>query len=100
MAKHPKWTRRFLGMTDFDAVSDAIKAAEAHTSADIRVHLERRLPLRFFGARVDALGQARGSFTKLGMNHTAVRVDVLFYPVVKHRDHDLIRMLVNHAWVG
>src|SRR5438094_10432046 len=79
MAKHPKWTRRFLGMTDFDAVSDAIKAAESHTSAEIRVHLERRLPRRFFGARVDALAQARGLFTQLGMHRTAERHGVIFY---------------------
>src|SRR5438445_178678 len=73
MATHPKWTRRFLGMTDFDAVSDAIKAAESHTSAEIRVHLERRLPRGFFGARVDALARARGLFTKLGMHRTEAR---------------------------
>src|SRR3989442_10855744 len=85
MAKHPKWTRRFLGMTDFDAVSDAIKAAESHTSAEIRVHLERRLPRRFFGARVDALAQARGLFTNLGMPRPAERHDVLFYLPVNDR---------------
>src|SRR3989442_12225044 len=79
MAKHPKWTRRFLGMTDFDAVSDAIKAAESHTSAEIRVHLERRLPRRFFGARVDALevhADLRRGMRLGGLNGVAHRAEV------------------------
>src|SRR5262249_18188658 len=43
------WTRRFLTEADFDAVTRAIKAAEARTSAEIRVHLERRGPRRPLG---------------------------------------------------
>src|SRR5207244_1411055 len=62
MAKRPRWTRRFLGEPDFDAVSAAIKAAETRTSAEIRVHLERRLPRRFFGEPADALARARTLF--------------------------------------
>ncbi len=100
MAKHPKWTRRFLGMTDFDAVSDAIKAAESHTSAEIRVHLERRLPRRFFGARVDALAQARGLFTKLGMHRTAERHGVLIYLAVDDRTLAVVGDVGIHGRVG
>ena len=66
MAKRPRWTRRFLGEPDFDAISDAIKAAETRTSAEIRVHLERRLPRRFFGKPVDALERARRLFDERG----------------------------------
>src|SRR2546427_7076910 len=36
MAKRPRWTRRLLGESDFDAIGDAIKAAETRTSAEIR----------------------------------------------------------------
>src|SRR5437899_13030922 len=100
MAKHPKWTRRFLGMTDFDAVSDAIKAAESHTSAEIRVHLERRLPRRFFGARVDALARARGLFTKLGMHRTAARHGVLIYLAVDDRTLAVVGDAGLHGRVG
>ena len=100
MAKHPKWTRRFLGMTDFDAVSDAIKAAESHTSAEIRVHLERRLPRRFFGARVDALARARGLFTKLGMHRTAERHGVLIYLAVDDRTLAVVGDVGIHRRVG
>jgi len=100
MAKHPKWTRRFLGMTDFDAVSDAIKAAESHTSAEIRVHLERRLPRRFLGARVDALARARALFTKLGMHRTAERHGVLIYLAVDDRTLAVVGDVGIHGRVG
>ncbi len=100
MATHPKWTRRFLGMTDFDAVSDAIKAAESHTSAEIRVHLERRLPRRFFGARVDALARARRLFTKLGMHRTAERHGVLIYLAVDDRTLAVVGDVGIHGRVG
>lgn len=100
MAKHPKWTRRFLGATDFDAVSDAIKAAESRTSAEIRVHLERRLPRRFFGARVDALARARALFTKLGMHRTADRHGVLIYLAVDDRTLAVVGDVGIHERVG
>jgi uncharacterized membrane protein len=87
MAKPPKWTRRFLGETDFEAITDAIKAAESRTSAEIRVHLERRLPRRVFREPVDALARARAVFAKLGMHRTAERHGVLVYLAVD--DHQL-----------
>ena len=46
MPRHPKWARRFLSDADFDAITRAITTAEARTSAEIRVHLERRVPRR------------------------------------------------------
>ena len=59
MAKPPKWARRFLSETDLGAITEAIKAAESRTSAEIRVHLERRLRRGFFGRkRVTPVGVA------------------------------------------
>lgn len=100
MAKHPRWTRRFFSATDFDAVSDAIRAAESRTSAEIRVHLERHLPRRFFGARVDALARARALFTKLGMHRTADRHGVLIYLAVYDRTLAVAGDVGIHARVG
>src|SRR5437667_10007163 len=100
MAKHPKWTRRFLGMTEFDAVSDAIKAAESHTSAGIRGALGRRLPRRCCGARVDALARAGGLFTKLGMHRTAERHGVLIYLAVDDRTLAVVGDVGIHGRVG
>jgi len=59
MAKHPSWTQRFLSEADFDAITRAIKAAESRTSAEIRVHLERRVPRRLLlGPNLLAFGRA------------------------------------------
>src|SRR2546422_10583325 len=85
MAKRPRWTRRLLGESDFDAIGDAIKAAETRTSAEIRVHLERRLPRRFFGKPVDALERARRLFARLGMHRTVERHGVLLYLAIEDR---------------
>jgi len=100
MAKRPRWTRRFLGEPDFDAISDAIKAAETRTSAEIRVHLERRLPRRFFGKPVDALARARTLFTKLGMHRTAERHGVLIYLAVDDRTLAVVGDVGIHGRVG
>src|SRR5262249_50124662 len=51
MARHPSWTQQFLSEADFDAITRAIKAAESRTSAEIRVHLERRGPRRLLFGR-------------------------------------------------
>src|SRR2546429_3424676 len=86
MAKPPRWARRFLSETDLGAITEAIKAAESRTSAEIRVHLERRLGRGFFGRkRVDALARARAVFAKLGMHRTAERHGVLIYLAVDER---------------
>ena len=100
MAKHPRWTRRFLGPPDFDAIGEAIRAAEARTSAEIRVHLERRLPRRFFGTPVDVLGRARRLFTKLGMHKTAQRHGVLLYLALDDRKLAVVGDVGIHGRVG
>ncbi|MBI4172142.1 MAG: TPM domain-containing protein [Actinobacteria bacterium] len=100
MAKHPKWTRRFLSDTDFDAVTEAIRDAESRTSAEIRVHLEHRLPRSFLGKPVDALARAHALFTRLGMHRTAERNGVLIYLAVGDRKLAVVGDEGIHGRVG
>ena len=85
MARHPAWTRPWLTGEDFDAISRAITEAEARTSAEIRVHLERHVKHRRWGRRVDALSRAQRLFTQLGMHRTAGRTGVLVYLALADR---------------
>jgi uncharacterized membrane protein len=100
MAKPPKWTRPFLSETDLGAITEAIKAAESRTSAEVRVHLERRLTRGFFGKRVDALARARAVFARLGMHRTAERHGVLIYLAVDDRKLAVVGDVGIHGRVG
>ena len=81
MARHPRWVRAFLSDADLDAVVTAIAAAEAATSAEIRVHLDARCP------SADPTARAIEVFERLGMHRTAERHGVLIY--VSIEDHKL-----------
>ena len=85
MPRRPTWARRFLSEADFDAVTRAITTAEARTSAEIRVHLEPRVPRRPFRRRPDVLSRAQQVFRRLGMHKTAERHGVLVYLAVEER---------------
>ena len=100
MAKPPRWARRFLSETDLGAITEAIKAAESRTSAEIRVHLERRLPRRFFGEPADALARARTLFTKLGMHETVEHHGVLLYLAIDDRKLAVVGDVGIHGRVG
>jgi uncharacterized membrane protein len=100
MPKHPRWTRRFLAEADLDAITAAIRAAEARTSAEIHVHLERRRPRRFLGTPVDALARARALFTKLGMHRTVERHGVLLYLAIDDRKLAVVGDVGIHRLVG
>jgi uncharacterized membrane protein len=80
MARHPRWVRAFLSDADLDAVAAAIAAAEAATSAEIRVHLDAR-------CLGDPMARAVAVFERLGMHRTAERHGVLVYVSVE--DHKL-----------
>jgi uncharacterized membrane protein len=80
MARHPRWVRAFLSDADLDAVAAAIAAAEATTSAEIRVHLDARCP-------GEPMPRAVAVFERLGMHRTAERHGVLVYVSVE--DHKL-----------
>jgi uncharacterized membrane protein len=80
MTRHPRWVRSFLSDGELDAIATAVGAAEARTSAEIRVHLEARCP-------GDAMARAVAVFERLGMAGTAARNGVLIYVAVE--DHKL-----------
>src|SRR5262249_59404640 len=86
MAKHPSWTQRFLSEADFDAITRAIKAAESRTSAEIRVHLERRGPRRPpLGRPPDVVTRAHHIFRRLGMHRTPQRHRGFVYLALEDR---------------
>lgn len=100
MAKHPRWVRRFLSDSDFDAVVNAIGEAEARTSGEIRVHLERRIPRGPDGRPGDAIRRARDVFRHLGMHRTAERHGVLIYLALEDRRLAIVGDEGIHRRVG
>ena len=100
MARRPKWANRFLDERDFDAIERAIRNAEARTSAEIRVHLEPRVPRRLWRRRPDALTRAQHVFRRLGMHRTAERHGVLVYIAVDERRLAVVGDEGIHARVG
>ncbi len=100
MADHPKWIRRLLGEADFEAITRAIAAAESRTSAEIRVHLERRVPRRLFRRTPGALARAHEVFRHLGMHRAAERHGVLIYLAVEDRKLAVVGDAGIHGRVG
>jgi uncharacterized membrane protein len=80
MAHHPIWVLRWLSEDDLAAVSSAIAEAEMLTSAEIRVHLDRR-------CAHDPIAQAATVFERLHMHDTRDRNAVLVYVALD--DHRL-----------
>jgi uncharacterized membrane protein len=95
MAKHPKWAAALFSPDDLDAIARAIGVAEAATSAELRVHLERRVP-----AGTDPLVRAREVFAALGMHRTAQRNGVLIYLAVEDHKLAIVGDEGIHAKVG
>ncbi len=93
MTRHPRWVRRFMSEGDLEAVAGAVADAEAHTSAEIRVHLADRCP-------GDAMARAVRVFERLGMHRTAGRSGVLIYVAVADRKLAVIGDSGIHERVG
>ncbi len=68
----------FLTAAEERRVLDAIRAFEARTSGEIRVHLAG-------GTRADVLAEARETFERIGMTATAQKNGVLFFVAVAAR---------------
>jgi len=85
--------RRLLSDPDEAEVVAAIRAAEARTSGEIRVHVERR-------CGGDAIGTARRLFRRLGMDATAEHNGILFYVAVDDRKFAIVGGAGIHAKVG
>lgn len=97
MPRLPRWLRPHFRPEDLQAVQAAIEAAEARTSGEIRVHLERRLPR---GRRSDVLGHAREVFVRLGLHRTRRRNGVLIYLAFADRRLAVVGDEGIHARVG
>lgn len=93
MARHPRWVRRFMSEADLDEVARAVTEAEAHTAAEIRVHLDAR-------CAGDPMAQAVNVFDRLGMHRTAERHGVLIYVAVGDRKLAVIGDTGIHERVG
>ena len=97
---HPRWTRGLFAPGDLEAIADAVAAAERETSAEIRVHLDRRLPKQPDAAPGDALACARAVFVRLRMHETAEHNGVLVYLAVEDRKLAIVGDEAIHARVG
>ena len=103
--RHPRWAERLFSEPDFVAITDAIGRAEATMSAEVRVHLERRVH-RLPGQRPDALRRARRVFAHLGMHLTAEHHGVLLYLAIEDRklavvgDEGIHRRVGDAYWEG
>lgn len=97
--RHPRWAERLFGAADFTAMAEAVRRAESATSAEIRVHLERRVH-RWPLERPDALRRATRVFAHLGMHLTAQRHGVLIYLAVEDRKLAIVGDAGIHQHVG
>jgi uncharacterized membrane protein len=100
VAAHPRWARALFADRDFEAIAGAVSEVERSTSAEIRVHLERRAPLPRGAAVADALTRAREVFAQLGMHRTALHHGILIYLAVEDHRVAIVGDEGIHARVG
>jgi uncharacterized membrane protein len=99
MFGHPRWVRRLFSQADLDAILAAVRAAEANTAAEIRVHIERRVAHGWRAPTRDALTRARQVFVALKMHETAHRSGVLIYVAIEDRQLAIVGDEGIHARV-
>lgn len=78
---------------DERALEQAIEQVESRTSAEVRIHVERRCP-------ADVLDRAAECFEALNMHQTAARNGVLLYLAIKDRKFAVIGDVGIHQHVG
>jgi len=100
MRRHPRWARHLLTDADLDAIAAAVREAESQTSAEIRVHLERRVAHGLRRRPTDPMERARQVFAALGMHRTAHRSGVLVYLAVEDRKLAIVGDEGIHRHVG
>jgi uncharacterized membrane protein len=86
-------TKEFLGKLAHDRIVNAIAAAEAKTSGEIRVFVQR-------GEIDDALAAARKQFEKLGMTSTRDRNGVLIFVAPRSQKFAVVGDTGIHARCG
>jgi uncharacterized membrane protein len=97
---HPAWVRKVFSDGDLDDIAAAVGRVEAASSAELRVHLERRVPGRRRDEPPDALARARAVFHRLGMHRTRHRNGVLINLALDDRKLAIVGDRGIHARVG
>jgi uncharacterized membrane protein len=92
---HPAWVLGVFSEQDLDVIAVAVRRAEARTTAEVRVHLERGVP-----AGREAIGRAQEVFRRLRMHKTRQRNGVLVYLALEDRKLAIIGDAGIHARVG
>ncbi|MBM4439883.1 MAG: TPM domain-containing protein [Candidatus Rokubacteria bacterium] len=92
---HPAWVRTLFTDQDLDDIAATVERVERATSAELRVHLERRLP-----RGVDPLRRAEAVFQRLGMHRTRGRNGVLVYLALDDHKLAVLGDEAIHARVG
>ena len=87
-------TKDFLSQLDHDRIVSAIRAAEAKTSGQIRVYIQRG---ELDG---DALVEARARFKRLGMEKTNERNGILIFVAPRARKFAVVGDEGIHAKCG
>ena len=85
MPRPPRWAQRLFTRADLEAIASVVNAVEERTAAEIRVHLERRVPRGRREPAGDALPRARDVFVALKMHETKLRGGVLIYLAAEDR---------------
>ncbi len=100
LGRHPGWARRVFTEADLDAIAAAVRDAERGTSAEIRVHVERRVAHGLRRRTTDPMERARQVFAALAMHRTAHRAGVLVYLAIEDRKLAIVGDEGIHARVG
>ncbi len=100
LGRHPGWARRVFTEADLDAIAAAVRDAERGTSAEIRVHVERRVGHGLRRRTTDPMERARQVFAALAMHRTAHRAGVLVYLAIEDRKLAIVGDEGIHARVG
>jgi len=96
----PRWLARHLTADDLAVIARSVSEAELTTSAELRVHLEPRVPRARFGRPLEPLDRAREIFAALGMDRTRERNGVLIYVAFRDRKLALLGDEGIHTRVG
>ena len=91
---HPAWVRKVFSEQDLTDIAAAIGRVERQAAAEVRVHLERRVP----GG--DALRRAEAIFQRLGMHRTRRRNGVLVYLALDDHKLAVVGDVGVHTRVG
>ena len=92
---HPAWVRKVFTERDLDDIAAAVGRVETTAAAEVRVHLEQRVP-----RATDPLTRAQTLFRRLGMERTRRRNGVLIYLALDDHKLAVVGDAAIHARVG